>query len=723
MFPVGGGNSLLFGFQDCSTVTSTNSFDVQPYVVTTTTLISSVPTSTYGERVLFTVTVTAQGFPVPDAAVTLEDLNEAAVLGIATTLNGATTLHFLTLRVGTLSIRATYTPTTPAYLQGSSSSPLFFDVTDPFVGAFFELKNLATLHYVISDASQGLTEGSLFYTWDLGLSAFSDHTREQFAFQYNGGDRSYVLTSQEAGSEGTLYCMKWVDGIHSNPNSATDSHGSVQSSTDCAGDASKWFFIPVSMSQGLHWQIKNKASETCMYPVDGGNSILFGFQDCSTVTSTNSFDVQPYVVTTTTLTSSVSTAKYGATTTFTATITAQGFSVPDAAVTFHDLTDSKSLHFTVSTNGVASLLSYSLTVGTHTISATYLGAATYFHSSTSNGLDFTVTDAFIEPFYAFKNVEFANYIISSDSLDVLEGSLFETRHSDENGFNDYLRQQFALIKNSDLSYTLINQEPDVTNTLYCMKWINGVHSNPYSLTEDLGSIISSTSCDGDDAKWFFNPVNLDEGVYWQVKNKASGTCMGPIGGGDSLLFGFAECDIVSPLTAFDIHPYDVTFTNGLQEIKNIAYQLYVISLADYQGLAEGSLFYTWYQGLGDFTDHTREQFAFSRSSDGTYLLTNQEHDSNGVLYCMKWIAGVQSNAYSSTDSNGAAASTTDCSSDSAKWIINPVHLSGILHYQIKNKASASCLYPVGNGNSLLFGFQSCETVSPVNSWEILPYEP
>jgi len=223
------------------------------------------------------------------------------------------------------------------------------------------------------------------------LSQFWDNTREQFAFT-RAADGSYSLKGQEADFGGTQYCMKYQPGVNCNSYSCSYS-GSVVASVDCSSDAAHWFFVQVNVNGGNYWQIKNKASGTCMAPAGDGNSLVWQFTSCSYVQPLTSFDVIPYVVATITLTSSSSTASYGTTATFTATVTAQGFSFPDGQVTFLDAFTSAVLGTATTVNGVASLSTASLAGGTHAITAIFNTAG---QSSTSNQIIFDVTGTAIE---------------------------------------------------------------------------------------------------------------------------------------------------------------------------------------------------------------------------------------------------------------------------------------------------------------------------------------
>jgi len=145
--------------------------------------------------------------------------------------------------------------------------------------------------------TQNLSPGSPYLTWYQGGSDFSQYQREEFTFIRNFQDDSYTLQNQEPDTLGNLYCMIWETGIHSNDYSSTNELGAAISSTDCSSNASKWFLIPVSIENDtglIHWQIMNKASNTCMYPAGSGNSFLFGFTDCGSVTDMNTFIVVSY---------------------------------------------------------------------------------------------------------------------------------------------------------------------------------------------------------------------------------------------------------------------------------------------------------------------------------------------------------------------------------------------------------------------------------------------
>lgn len=101
---------------------------------TTTTVSSSAPTSSYGQAVTFTATVKGTGqqagpasplTPQPAGTVTFYD--GAVALGTGTLTNGWTTLNVSTLSAGTHTITAVYSGS--AAFNGSTSAPLIQNVT------------------------------------------------------------------------------------------------------------------------------------------------------------------------------------------------------------------------------------------------------------------------------------------------------------------------------------------------------------------------------------------------------------------------------------------------------------------------------------------------------------------------------------------------------------------------------------------------------------------
>src|SRR5581483_6320939 len=75
-------------------------------VPTTTTLVSSVNPSTFGQSVTFTATVTSSGSGTPTGTVTFMD--GATTLGTGTLSGGVASFSTATLSVGTHSITAVY---------------------------------------------------------------------------------------------------------------------------------------------------------------------------------------------------------------------------------------------------------------------------------------------------------------------------------------------------------------------------------------------------------------------------------------------------------------------------------------------------------------------------------------------------------------------------------------------------------------------------------------
>jgi hypothetical protein len=148
---------------------------------------------------------------------------------------------------------------------------------------------------------------------------------------------------------------------------------------DATGNAN---FTTTALAIGSH-------SITAAY---GGATTPTAFSNSASSAVSVTITNPPIISTTTALTASATTATSGTSITFNATVTpASGSATPTGTITFNDGSTALGTG-TLDGTGKATLATTALTVGAHTITAVYGGAAT-FSSSASSGLAITITTA------------------------------------------------------------------------------------------------------------------------------------------------------------------------------------------------------------------------------------------------------------------------------------------------------------------------------------------
>jgi Big-like domain-containing protein len=282
----------------------------QSQTSTTTTVASSLPTSTFGQSVTLTASVS------PSAATgTVQFFDGGSPLGTVPLSAGSASLTTATLPTGTHSITASYSG--DATFAGSTS---------------------AAITQIVNRAS---TTTAL--TSSLNPSTFG---------------QPVTFTATVSPSLGPTGSVQFFDGA--------TSLGTVALS---GGSAS---LTTATLSAGTH-------SITASY---GGNTNFAGSTSPAVAQSV------AQVTTTTSLTSSQNPSTFGQAVTLTATVSPD--SGPTGNVQFFD--GGTSLGTASLSGGVASMTTSTLTVGTHSITASY-GGNTNFTGSTSSGLTQTVNQA------------------------------------------------------------------------------------------------------------------------------------------------------------------------------------------------------------------------------------------------------------------------------------------------------------------------------------------
>eukprot|EP00456_Euglypha_rotunda_P022185 TRINITY_DN1880_c0_g1_i2.p1 TRINITY_DN1880_c0_g1~~TRINITY_DN1880_c0_g1_i2.p1 ORF type:complete len:293 (+),score=29.53 TRINITY_DN1880_c0_g1_i2:115-993(+) len=179
------------------------------------------------------------------------------------------------------------------YVSNGNRRGNFRSAVTSFAGGVFELQSANTLNYVMGPGNP--SEGALFITWYQGLADFGQPSREQIQFASNA-DGTYKLVM----ASNTGFCVRWYSGVFTVSGQSTTSDGSIKQSQTCTGDDAKWYVTPTCVNGLNYYQLKNKASNTCLSRSGSGNSFPFGMQSCTSALS-NSFILPPYATTTTTI--------------------------------------------------------------------------------------------------------------------------------------------------------------------------------------------------------------------------------------------------------------------------------------------------------------------------------------------------------------------------------------------------------------------------------------
>jgi len=375
----------------------------QSQASTTTTVASSLPSSTFGQSVTFTASVSPSG-----ATGTVQFFDGANSLGTAALSGGSASLASSALTVGTHSITARYGG--DANFTGSTSSSLSQTVSavstataltsslDPSVFGqqvtftatvspssgptgtvqFFDgVNSLGTAavsggtasvttsalavgtHFITASYSgdatyAGSTSASLTQTVDVGT--VNTTTTVTSSLNPSAYGLRVIFTATVGPSSGASGTVTFMDGASTVGTSALDASGAATFSTS-------------SLAVGTH-------SITAQYSGDGSHSSSTSSALLQTVNTAG---------TTTTLTSNSNPSKSGSPITFTATVSA---SSATGSVQFFD--GSTSLGTMPLSSGKASLTTSALGGGKHSITAVYSGDGN-FAGSTSAVLSQTVT--------------------------------------------------------------------------------------------------------------------------------------------------------------------------------------------------------------------------------------------------------------------------------------------------------------------------------------------
>ncbi len=380
---------------------------------TTTTLTSSGSPSYVGQTVTFTATVTPTAGAIPNHE-TVTFYDGSATLGTGLTLNGVATFATSSLAAGSYSITATYAGDAN---YESSTSRVLIQIVDKNASATTLKSNVnpsvygqsVTLTATVAPASSSSLVPTGKVTFKNGSAALASVT-------LSNGVASYTTTRLPAGS------LSLVAAYEGDSNFATSS-GTLTEQVNQSGTTTTLTSNPNPSSLGQ--SVTFKATVTGQYQgliggsvtfMNGTNSLgnvvlsngratlafTFTAPGTDSITAVYAGDANDQAstspvldqavtnaVTTTTLSSSGTPVFVTQPVTFTATVTSSYGAIPNGElVTFYDSGTEIGTGETMS--GAASMTISTLTVGTHTITATYAGDAT-FASSTSKKFTQTIS--------------------------------------------------------------------------------------------------------------------------------------------------------------------------------------------------------------------------------------------------------------------------------------------------------------------------------------------
>ena len=326
---------------------------------TTTTLVSSLNPSPYGQAVTFTATVSSSAGAPPNGEI-VTFYNGSAVLGTAPLSGGTAPLTTSSLPVGTFTIRASYSG--DANFRASTSPGLRQVVNST--------SKSMTSTAISSSLNPSIYGQAVTFTATVSSSAGAPPNGETITFK-NG---SAVLgTAPLSAGMASLTTSSLPAGIYT----ITASY---------AGDAN----FAASTSAGLRQVVNSTTkSATATTLASSLNPSIYGQSVTWTATVTTSGSVPPTGTVTftwgdsigrATLTSSPNPSSSGAAVTFTATITSPTVK-PTGPVTF---TAGKTVLGTAQlSNGKAELTTSTLSVGSTPVTATYYGDSNIAKSSAS----------------------------------------------------------------------------------------------------------------------------------------------------------------------------------------------------------------------------------------------------------------------------------------------------------------------------------------------------
>jgi RHS repeat-associated protein len=368
---------------------------------TSTTVTSSLNPSTYGSNVTFTATVS------PSAAtgtVTFKD--GSTTLGTGTLSNGTTTYSTSTLAVGSHAIKAYYngdanyntsisTTLTQTVTKANTTTTVASSLNPSTYGASVTFTatvapSTATGTVTFKDGSTTLGTGTLSNgsaTYSTSTLTVGSHTIKATY----GGSGSYNSSTSSALTQ-TVNKANTTTTVASSLNPATSGQSVTFTATVTPSTATGTVtFKDGSTTLGTGTLSNGTATYSTSTLAVGAHSITASYGgDGNDNSSTSSTLMQTVKASTTTaVASSLNPSTYGATVTFTATVTP---STATGTVTFKD--GNATLGTGALSSGTATYATTTLAVGSHSITASYGGDANN-GSSSSSALTQTVNNGYL----------------------------------------------------------------------------------------------------------------------------------------------------------------------------------------------------------------------------------------------------------------------------------------------------------------------------------------
>jgi hypothetical protein len=372
-----------------------------PRAATTTTLGSAPNSSTYGQSVTFTATVTSSAPGTPTGSVRFTE--GATTLGISALAGGTATLNVSTLSAGSHQIVASYS--SDSAFRASASAPLTQTVnkaktTTAVASSLNPSSYLQSVTFTATVTPQfgGALTGSVTFkdgSTVLGSSTLSGGTATFSTSSLAIGTRSVTAVyGGDANSNGSTSVV-----LHQSVRKASTSTTIVSSLnpsfvgqpvtftatvTGAFGGApsGKVTFKKGTIVLGTAVLTGGSASVTTSALAAGSDVVVAAYAgDTKFKPSTGTMkEVVNKSATTTVVVSSQNPSAAGQPVTFTATVSSGGGAIPDGeTVTFKN--GSVVLGTGTTSAGQASFTTSSLTAGSHTILATYAGDATFATST------------------------------------------------------------------------------------------------------------------------------------------------------------------------------------------------------------------------------------------------------------------------------------------------------------------------------------------------------
>jgi uncharacterized repeat protein (TIGR03803 family) len=386
---------------------SANLSQVVSQAQSATKLVSSVSQPTYGQLVTFTATVSAVSAPgAPTGTVTFT--NGTLTLGVVALTSGSASLMSSVLGPGTQSVTAVYSgdtnfqPSTGTTSETVGAAPTTMTVTSS--------QNPSSYNQAVTiSATVGTPAGTGPAT---GTITFTKGTTTLGTGTLSGGVASFTTAALAAGTQtitaafpGSSFLKASTGSISQQVNVATPTIALTSSYNPSAVGVQLTFTAVLTgpfggTPTGTVTFSENGTKIGSAVTLSAGKAVnYYTFSTVGTYTITAAYSgdsnfaggsssLSQVVIlypTKTTVTSSASTSIIGNPVTFTATITqAQSKSIPNGEiVTFYN--GSTSIGTGTTASGVATLSTTALSVGTHSVTATYAGDST-LQTSTSSAI-------------------------------------------------------------------------------------------------------------------------------------------------------------------------------------------------------------------------------------------------------------------------------------------------------------------------------------------------